>query len=640
MGTSIDESTRPTHDRKTSVTVPTALIAGDAIGARPVWREDTARYTEQILLGEGGMGKVHLCRDELIGRDVAMKVILPDLEADAGIRARFLREASVQGQLEHPNIVPVHEIGATPEGASFFTMKRVRGSTLDEIIRRTAAGDASLADRFTMHRLLTAFVSVCLAVDFAHSRGVIHRDLKPGNVMLGDFGEVYVLDWGIAKLARDSEPERAADAVRDQLDMLERGSPVPKTAEGAILGTVAYMAPEQLRGKPASVQSDVFALGAILFELLTGLVLREGVSFAGAARGRHDARCSSRAPDRGIAPELEAICVRATAVDPGQRFPSARALSEDVERFLEGDLDLVRRREQAASHVKTAQDALARATADTDEQAATRAMRELGAALALDPENVDARALVVETLTTVPRKLPREVVEALEQAERNTVVAGARRLPIILLCWLGFTPLLYWAGVRQLGAVFVGLFLLSLGTVIGAVVARRAASVVLEYAALVAVALGMVAAGRAFGPFVLAPTLLATFAAALQLHPRARVRMVALAACVAALVLSVALEYSGALPRMVGVVPPALVIHISDAVREGPTTIVIVLANVTATISTALIIANVRARLTRAEERLLIHSWQVRGMMPALVTGGRTSAGRIRAGIPSPPGGP
>ncbi|MEO8878045.1 MAG: serine/threonine-protein kinase [Polyangiaceae bacterium] len=225
-----------------------------------------SRYTTSDLLGEGGMGEVRLAHDARIGRDVAMKVVRPGQGSRSDLRSRFLREARVQGQLEHPAIVPVYDLGARPDGAAFFTMKRVRGKTLEEVIEDLRAHDVAAEAEFPRRKLLSAFASICLALDFAHARGVVHRDLKPGNVMLGGFGEVYLLDWGLAKIKNDAEP-LSSNEEKEIIDAPQ--STRGQTEAGAVMGTPGYMAPEQLVSTDVDGRADIYALGAILFEILT-----------------------------------------------------------------------------------------------------------------------------------------------------------------------------------------------------------------------------------------------------------------------------------------------------------------------------------------------------------------------------------
>src|SRR5581483_11045647 len=227
-----------------------------------------SRYSTLSGLGEGGMGEVWLLRDAVIGRDVAMKSIKSELRGDDLARARFLREARVQGQLEHPSIVPVYDLGIGPNGQPYFTMRRVRGRTLDELVRER---------RLLLHTALTVMSRVCLAIEFAHAHGVFHRDIKPSNLMVGDWGEVYVLDWGVAKLSSKDDPELESKVslVADAIDA---------TTAGALVGTPGYMPPEQADGKPVDARSDVYALGATLFELLTGQPLHTGTSVAAVIR--------------------------------------------------------------------------------------------------------------------------------------------------------------------------------------------------------------------------------------------------------------------------------------------------------------------------------------------------------------------
>lgn len=226
------------------------------------------RYRIVELIGAGGMGLVYLADDMVLGRRVAIKVI-DETDATGALADRLVSEARVLARLEHPGIVPVHDVGALPDGRVFYVMKFVEGQTLADF----AATDASLPAR------LRAFARVCDAVAFAHSRGVVHRDLTPRNVMVGAFGETVVLDWGLAGDGSDA----------------------------AVGGTRGFMAPEQTEGRPGDARSDVYALGAILETLLHS----EGV------------------------PPLRAIVRKATAADAEARYAGAAALGDDVLRFLE-----------------------------------------------------------------------------------------------------------------------------------------------------------------------------------------------------------------------------------------------------------------------------------------------------------------
>jgi serine/threonine-protein kinase len=360
----------------------------------------------------------------------------------------------VQGQLEHPSIVPVYDLGRDPSGRAFFAMRRIRGQALDTILDKLRAGDEQALAEHGRHKLLAAFVRVCLAIDYAHSRGVVHRDLKPANVMLGALGEVYVLDWGLAKVRSAHPPHDPPASVSGQ--GVVRAGPPATTEAGYALGTPAYMAPEQARGDTEAIgaPADVYALGAILFEILT-LEPLHGDGSAGALAIRAmkgvDARASVRAPHRDVPPELEAACVRATSLDPAARHPSARALADDVEAYLNGDRDQQLRKELARAHLSRARDAVA-ALATRDDPAVRReAVREVGRGLALAPDDHEALGLLGHLVPDVPREIPPEVTAAVDEAVATPHTRIRRRVTALIVGGLSVVaPLYALSGVRDL----------------------------------------------------------------------------------------------------------------------------------------------------------------------------------------------
>ena len=318
------------------------------------------RYALNSLHATGGIGRVWLAHDAQMGREVALKELRPEQADNRVLRARFLREAQVTGQLEHPGIVPVYEMAFRPEtGQPFYTMRFVKGRTLSDaakLFHQTRA--EGRADSLEFQLLLNAFVTVCKTVAYAHSRGVIHRDLKGQNVVVGDFGEVVVLDWGLAKLVRpDVDPycgpvvvsERGLAKGSDQTDG-EAPTPPPVSAvqdaigkvdltmHGDMLGTPAYMAPEQVAGHVDLIdrRTDVYGLGAILYQLLTGKP-----PFTGANVKELLGKVESEEPVppqqfwSEIPPSLQTACLRALAKKPSDRFASANELAQEVERWQE-----------------------------------------------------------------------------------------------------------------------------------------------------------------------------------------------------------------------------------------------------------------------------------------------------------------
>ncbi len=576
-----------------------------------------ARYQVRTLLGEGGMGEVRLCRDRRVGREVAMKVIRSDQNDRPEVRARFLREARVQGQLEHPAIVPVYDIGFGDDGASHFTMKRVRGSTLAQCIEALRLADPEAAERYSRRRLLAAFGTVCQAVHYAHSRGVVHRDLKPDNVMLGAYGEVYVLDWGVARLVG------VADPAEPQVQCLT--GPLGQTQHGAVIGTPGYMAPEQLRGETESVspRSDVYALGAILFELLTlhPLHPRDPVeaTVASTLQGA-DARASLRAPEGSIAPELDAICVRATALDPAARFPSALDLFEAVEAYLDGDRDVALRRSLADAHASRAETLAAEALAGAPAALTARrtAMQEVGRALALCPEHPAALRTMLRLLVEPPAEMPAEANETLAADEVMQTRAGLHAGGVAYLTWLVLAPLVLWMGVREWTSLasLVGL-LVSASVVCFAVARQERPSLTAQHLAMIAGNLAALSTLRMFGPWVLVPCIVTANALLFALSPAAgRYRSSTLIACVS-IATGALLEHFDAFDAATVFVGGTLQIR-PRMVHLPPTAtfVFLLVTHLGVVITTTALMDRFRRTLLDAQRRLHLHAWQLRALVP------------------------
>jgi serine/threonine-protein kinase len=291
------------------------------------------RYSLSRLHAAGGIGQVWLARDLDLDREVALKEIRPERGENPVVWARFLKEAKITGQLEHPGIVPVYELRGQRSSSPYYTMRFIRGRTLAEVIKgfhdKRLRGEAGSVD---LHGLLTAFVAICNALAYAHARGVIHRDLKPQNVVVGDYGEVIVLDWGLAKLIDDPERDTELAPVTYHGD-----TPLGETMQGQVLGTPGYMAPEQAEGRIDRMdrRTDVYGLGAILYAILGG-----SAPFHGTDSNQVLRRVQREAPQKprelwpAVPPALEAICLKALAKRPDERYGSAADLGREVQRWL------------------------------------------------------------------------------------------------------------------------------------------------------------------------------------------------------------------------------------------------------------------------------------------------------------------
>ncbi|TET36249.1 MAG: hypothetical protein E3J72_09145 [Planctomycetota bacterium] len=333
------------------------------------------RYQAGSEIGRGGLGRVFAARDTVLDRPVAIKEMIEGT-GSTGLLKRFLREGEIAGRLSHPNVIPVHDIGIREEGGEkkpYFVMTRIIGRDLKAILHSVENDEGDARHDFSRPRLLRIFQDVCLAMAYAHDNGVIHRDLKPANVMVGKYGEVYAVDWGLAKILSE-EDDPAATMLAPPSMTGDGDTPATVlTLEGDVIGTPAYMPPEQASGRIAEVdkQSDIYSLGAILYEILTFRPPFEGEnarSVIASVIAGEPAPPSIRASEvrssisqarkeegaalpQNVPPDLEEIVARAMAKDKGERYASVKELHEEIQRFLEGEKERERNHRSAVEKI-------------------------------------------------------------------------------------------------------------------------------------------------------------------------------------------------------------------------------------------------------------------------------------------------
>lgn len=310
-------------------------------------------------VGRGAMGYILRGRDTRLRRELALKVApAPREDLPKEQLARFIEEAQITAQLEHPNVVPVHDFGLDPDGRAYFSMKLIRGQSLEDILDKLGDGDERTLSEFGLRRLLDVFLQVCQALEYAHALGVIHRDLKPANIMVGDFGEVLVMDWGVAKLkgredaASNSEPNRPSVppggdvSKRPRLVSIEppqdvssvrAGKQAWQTQYGTVVGTPAYMSPEQAKGLAVDDKSDIYSLGCMLYEILTGHVpFEHDDPVVTMTRHLSEAPTPPRKLNRNVPPALEELVLRMLEKDPERRTVSLAQVRAYIQNHIEG----------------------------------------------------------------------------------------------------------------------------------------------------------------------------------------------------------------------------------------------------------------------------------------------------------------
>lgn len=299
-------------------------------------RNGFMRYRDFQPLTQGGEAVLRTCLDENLGRTVVMKTLQPQYQNLETYQKRFLREARVTAQIPHPCTIPVYELSRDAEGNAYFTMKRLHGRDLSEILDRIAEGNAEVIARYPLPTIINALLHCAQCLAFAHNHGVIHRDMKPANIMIGDYGEIMVMDWGLAKVSSMKDDDEVDQLLRSG----QQSIPGRLTCRGDVQGTPFYMSPEQaVETGDVDERSDIFNMGIILFEVLTNETYISGRNFREIRRRlQEDPVRSPRrvAPKKNIPPELDAICLKALQKSPADRYQKMSDLENDLRAWMCG----------------------------------------------------------------------------------------------------------------------------------------------------------------------------------------------------------------------------------------------------------------------------------------------------------------
>lgn len=306
---------------------------------QPDWSKIEGSFSDLNLIGMGGMGTVFSAKDSLFYRNVALKILRSELRNKSKSVKSFIREARITAQIDHPNIVPVYNLGIFNEMGAYFSMKKIEGITLADILKKLEQNDAEFENEYTLRRRLEIFINICNGIAFAHSKGVVHCDLKPGNIMVGNYGEVFVMDWGMAIYRPDMDKSNSYNKIK----LGEKDEPLEENVSSeTVNGTPAFMAPEQIFGKIEQIdeQTDVYALGVILYTILTCTQspfppkLSSDEIFNKALAGDFLSP-RKRSPKRQISHELEIVCLKAMSPYKHERYPDVMSLMQDIRNILD-----------------------------------------------------------------------------------------------------------------------------------------------------------------------------------------------------------------------------------------------------------------------------------------------------------------
>lgn len=597
---------------------------------------ESERYERSGTVTRNGVFEDLCARDRVIRRSVVIRRLARGTAHSSSEERRFARAARLQAQLEHPAIVPIYDIGEVGDvgdmasGAQTMIFPDVRSVSLRRVLDARASGDKEMVRKFSRTALLQAFLQLCLATAYAHARGVVHRNIQPEAVALGDHGEVYLLDWSLAKPVQG--PYRPGLVSIDS-STAEIGATLP----GQTLGTPGYASPEQLVGGEADARSDVYALGSLLFEILTGSPLHSGESAVEKVRTTQvgvNACPSQRAPKAGIPEAFDTVCVRATATDPKLRYPSARELHDAIERTLEAALEAGRRTELASRHAELAESLAMRAlTASSGHyELRAQALREAGRAFALNPKSPGARRALLTLLKEEPPDLPPEAQAEME-AEASDQARAVGRFAMLAYGAFGliFAPVALsgvrsWPGfaftaVSVAATVGVAAFMSRMKNPTGRV------GLLLAFTSFTAIA----STSGFYGALVLAPLLATANVVCMGVGLDRRYRPWVLLMGLASMLVPFAFERFGLLPQSYRFGPGTItVLPVVRDLHEGPVRIGLFLSTLAAIVAPTLFTWRLSNRAASATERMHVYGWQLRRLLPKDAYSGITEAEAVK----------